>query len=356
MSGRRRLEIELSTAEGSHRVRLRGLPPAALQRLRALSDDELARELPVYPRDHLPSDTLDLQPMAGRYEVGADALTFVPRYPLRPGLCYAMVVRTGEGGEQRMAFRLPAARAEPTARVLAIHPSGDRLVRNQLKLYVQFSTGMSEGQAARHVRLVRADSDEAIESPFVAEPELWDRERRRLTLLFDPGRLKRGLRSHEEAGYPLQEGVPVHVLVDEGFRDADGAPLRERFEQRYAVDGDLRTRVDPRDWECRLPAAGTADALLVRFDRPLDHALLQHALEVSDDAGRPVAGRPEIGASERSWTFTPAAPWPAGEYRLAVDPRLEDLAGNSIARVFDRDLERDEAPADPASESISFAL
>ena len=215
---------------------------------------------------------------------------------------------------------------------------------------------MSEGQAARHVRLVRADSGEAIESPFVAEPELWDRERRRLTLLFDPGRLKRGLRSHEEAGYPLQEGVAVRVVVDEGFRDATGAPLRERFEQRYKVEGDLRARVDPRNWECRLPAAGTMDTLRVRFDRPLDHALLQHALEVTDGAGRPVAGRPEIGAAERSWTFTPAAPWQAGEYRLAIDPRLEDLAGNSLARVFDRDLERDEAPPDPASDWISFAL
>ena len=356
MSGRRQLAIELSTAGRSHRVRLRGLPPATLRRLGSLSEQELARELPVYPRDHLPTDAVEFEPTAGRYEVGPDAVTFVPRYPLVPGLCYAMLVQAREGGEQRLAFRLPAARAEPTARVLAIYPSGDRLVRNQLKLYVQFSTSMSEGQAARHVRLVRADSGEPIESPFVAEPELWDRERRRLTLLFDPGRLKRGLRSHEEAGYPLQEGTAVRVVIDEGFRDADGNPLREHFEQRYEVDGDLRARVHPRDWECRLPATGTADALLVRFDRPLDHALLQHALEVTDDAGRPVRGRPGIGAAERSWTFTPAAPWPAGEYRLAIDPRLEDLAGNSLARVFDRDLERDEAPPDPAREWISFAL
>ena len=350
------LEIELSSAGGSYRVRLLGLPPATLRRLGSLGDEELASLLPVYPRDHLPTEALALEPTAGRYEVEPDAVAFVPRYPLRPGLCYAMVVRTGEGREQRLTFRLPAARTEPTARVLAIYPSGDRLVRNQLKLYVHFSASMSEGQAARHVRLVRADSGEAIESPFVAEPELWDRERRRLTLLFDPGRLKRGLRSHEEEGYPLQEGVAVRVVIDEGFRDATGAPLRERFEQRYAVEGDLRARVDPRSWECHLPAAGTTEALLVHFDRPLDHALLQHALGVSDSAGRPVPGRPEIGAAERSWTFTPAAPWPAGEYRLAIDPRLEDLAGNSLARVFDRDLVRDEAPADPARDWISFAL
>ena len=356
MSGRRQLAIELSTAGGSHRVRLRGLPAATLRRLGSLSEQELVREFPVYPREHLPTDTGTLEPAAGRYEVGPDAVTFVPRYPLVPGLCYAMVVHTGEGREQRLAFRLPAARAEPTARVLAIYPSGDRLVRNQLKLYVQFSTSMSEGQAARHVRLVRADSGERVEAPFVLEPELWDHERRRLTLLFDPGRLKRGLRSHEDAGYPLQEGTAVRLTIDEGFRDEDGNPLLERFEQRYEVGGDLRTRVNPRDWECSLPAAGTADALHVRFDRPLDHALLQHALEVSDNASRPVRGRPEIGAAERSWTFTPAAPWPAGEYRLAIDSRLEDLAGNSLARVFDRDLERDEAPPDPAREWISFAL
>ena len=356
MSGRRQLAIELSTAGGSHRVRLRGLPPATLRRLRSLGERDLASEFPVYPREHLAGDEPELQPMAGRYEAGTDAVTFVPRYPLAPGLCYAMVVRAAEGEPQRLTFRLPAARSEPTARVLAIHPSGDRLVRNQLKLYVQFSASMSEGQAANHVRLVRADSGEAIEAPFVAEPELWDHERRRLTLLFDPGRLKRGLRPQIEAGYPLQEGVAVHVVIDEGFRDADGAPLRARFEQRYEVDGDLRARVDPRDWECSFPAAGTADPLRVRFDRPLDHALLQHALEVIADAGRPVPGRPQIGPAERSWTFTPAAPWQAGEYRLAIDPRLEDLAGNSLARVFDRDLERDEAPADPAREWISFAL
>ena len=36
--------------------------------------------------------------------------------------------------------------------------------------------------------------------------------------------------------------------------------------------------------------------------------------------------------------------------------QLEDLAGNSIARVFDRDIECDEALLDPAREGISFAL
>ena len=356
MTGQRQLAIELSIAEAPHCVRLLGLPRATLRRLGALSERELARVLPVYPRDHVSTDALRLEPTAGRYEVDADAVTYRPRYPFVRGLWYAMVVHTTEGRAQRLAFRPSIARAEPTARVLATYPSGGRFVRNQLKLYVQFSTSMSEGQVARHVRIARADTGEPIESAFVTEPELWDRERRRLTLLFDPGRLKRGLRSHEDAGYPLQEGVAVRVVIDEGFRDADGNALQKRFEKRYEVDGDLRARVDPSSWECRFPGAGTVEALLVRFDRPLDHALLQHGLLVTDGAGDRVRGRPDIGAAERSWTFSPAVPWSAGEYRLAMAAQLEDLAGNSIARVFDRDIECDEALLDPAREGISFAL
>ena len=356
MTARRRLEIELSTTEGAHRVRLLGLPPKALRRLGAMGEQELARELPVYPREHLDGAAPGFAPMAGRYEVAPDAVTFVSRYPLVPGLCYVMVVHAAEGQPQRLAFRLPRAQPEPTTDVVAIYPSGGRLVRNQLKLYVEFSANMSEGQAARHVRLERADSGEPIEDPFVPEPELWDRDRRRLTLLFDPGRLKRGLRPQLEAGYPLQEGIAVRLVIDEGFRDAEGNPLRERFERRYEVGGDLRARVDPRHWECRLPDAGTAEALHVRFDRPLDHALLLHSLEVIDQAGHPVRGGSKVGPAEQSWTFTPAAPWPAGDYRLAIDARLEDLAGNSLARVFDRDLERDEEPPDFSHEAISFTL
>jgi hypothetical protein len=40
--------------------------------------------------------------------------------------------------------------------------------------------------------------------------------------------------------------------------------------------------------------------------------------------------------------FTPNAPWNAAPYRLVIDERLEDLAGNRPGLLFDRPL--DEAP------------
>ena len=34
----------------------------------------------------------------------------------------------------------------------------------------------------------------------------------------------------------------------------------------------------------------------------------------------------------------PSKPWPAGVYTVALNPRLEDLAGNSLERPFEVDL------------------
>jgi hypothetical protein len=85
-----------------------------------------------------------------------------------------------------------------------------------------------------------------------------------------------------------------------------------------------------------------AGLLEVEFDRPLDHGLLARCLHVAGPDGQPVAGGAEPGPGERSWRLTPDQLWTPGGHRLIVDPVLEDLAGNSVSRVFDRDLARPE--------------
>ena len=100
----------------------------------------------------------------------------------------------------------------------------------------------------------------------------------------------------------------------------------------------MRIKVNPADWQCDLPAVGTTDQLTVEFYRPLDHALLQHSLWINDAAGLALAGRGSVGSDERSWCFRPELPWAVGQHQVVIDPSLEDLAGNSLLRVFDRDI------------------
>ena len=286
-----------------------------------------------------------LQPLAGSFATDGNGLRFIPRFPFQDGTSYSLLIGVGPAasGAEVWSVTRPATPVAPTTDVVAIYPSSEELPVNQLKLYVHFSSSMSEGWAARAVHVRRADTGEPLRDVFIAHgPELWDPQRRRLTLLLDPGRIKRGLAPHEEAGYPLVEGVPIVVKVDEAFRGARGQPLRASMERCYKVGPVVRARIDPSDWRYHFPPTGSNRPLIVEFDRPLDHALLEHSLWVTNTAGAPLEGRVSVGVEERSWRFEPDSPWGAGRYTLTVDPSLEDLAGNSVRRVFDRDLHREE--------------
>jgi hypothetical protein len=290
--------------------------------------------------------------MAGRFEVVGDEIRFTPRFPLVPGTAYSLLV----GGIERAFVTVPAIANPATTRVVALHPSAPVVPLNLLKVYIEFSAPMSEGFAARLVGVRRADDGRPLPGVFLpGETELWDRARRRLTMLLDPGRIKRGLGPHAALGYPLEAGVPIVVSVTAGFLDERGAPLIEGIERQYAVGPAVRSHVDPGAWRVYSPPAGSRRRFVVSFDRPLDHALLDHCLDVVDDSGRPVAGAARTATDDAGWSFEPRAAWQAATYRLVVDARLEDLAGNSLRRVFDRDLTRiDDTPLEVERRVLRF--
>ena len=157
---------------------------------------------------------------------------------------------------------------------------------------------MSEGWAAsEQFRVSREDTGETLDDVFLPpEPELWDPERKRLTMLLDPGRIKRGLVPNLEFGYPLVEGTTVRVAVDPAFRDAAGQPLRAGAERSYSIGPALRARIDPAAWRLTASTAGSRDPLLVEFDRPLGPRPAA-ALSVGSGTGRArrVGGVGEIG-------------------------------------------------------------
>jgi hypothetical protein len=232
-----------------------------------------------------------------------------------------------------------AAGAASVTRVEAIYPSPGRLPANLLRIYVVFSAPMTAGESRTRLRLVDAASGAAIAHAFLElDDELWDPSGRRLTMLFDPGRIKRGLRANLEMGPPLVEGRRYRLVVDKGWLDARGRPLQEGFIKTFEITAPHRAVPDPNAWSIESPTAHTREPLIVRFDEVLDRALLFVGLGVMDEDGRPLDGVIDVGEDERAWSFTPAQPWTAGRYRLRVSPDLEDPAGNSLERVFDAEL------------------
>ena len=223
-------------------------------------------------------------------------------------------------------------------RVVAVYPSVHRVPSNLLRVYIEFSAPMESDWARTHVRLLD-DSNRVVEHAFLEmDDELWDPGRRRLTILFDPGRVKRGLRSHVEMGAPLMEGRHYRLVVDSGWKDSRGAPLVRSFTHDMVVGSFDGASPDPRCWTVSSTRVGTREPLRVRFDEPLDHALASRLITVVDSAGAPIVGRASADEDDTVWRFTPASPWRAGAHSLRVSTALEDLAGNSVGRLFDTDV------------------
>ncbi len=287
----------------------------------------------------------DGPPMLGSYRIDKGVLRFTPRFPLARGVRYRAVLDPsalpgGSGKRLEAALSLPRPERKPTAVVRQVYPTSDRLPENQLKFYLHFSAPMAQGGSYRHIKLLD-DKGAAIEWPWLElDQELWDPSGTRFTLFLDPGRIKRGLKPREDVGPVLEEGKRYTLVLDRGWNDAEGAPLKEGFKKTFTVGKPDEAQPDVKTWKLAAPAAGTREPLRVTFPKSMDHALAERMVWVAGAGGKKIAGKVEITDRETRWSFTPDQPWAAGAYHLVADTRFEDLAGNSLGRPFEVDVLR----------------
>ena len=152
---------------------------------------------------------------------------------------------------------------------------------------------------------------------------------RRLTLFFHPGRIKRGVAPNLELGPALRRGETFRLVIDEALKDAMGYPLAAGFEKEIKVGPADRESPNQADWEVSAPTSADAP-LILRFPEPLDYALLQRMITVERVGGGRVAGDVDVSKNETHWEFVSDTPWAPGEYVIRVDPKLEDVAGNTF--------------------------
>jgi hypothetical protein len=294
-------------------------------------------------------------PIVGDYSLEGNTVRFTPRYPFLAGRTYSARLRWPiDRRPVESRHTLPAEAAGPPSRVVAVYPTTDLVPENLLKVYLEFSSPPGRGEAYKHVRILDA-SGRPIERPFLEiGEELWDPDGKRLTLLFDPGRIKRGLVPRLEEGPILEQGKTYTLVVDRRWPDAEGRPLAADYRKSFRAGPPDETQPDPKRWTIEAPSPGSRDPLIVRFPEPLDHAMLRRAMAV-EAAGATIRGAIEVGEGERSWRFVPELPWPASGLTLMVDTELEDLAGNSIARPFEVDVVRD-GPAGPSRRRVGVPV
>lgn len=303
-------------------------------------------------RDHVAQAdpaAAELPPVLGDYAVHDGVLRFTPRFPFDAGQRYEVVfdpssLPSARGRAAsipspavRAIVEVPALDREPSTRVAAVYPTGPEVPENHLRLYIVFSAPMGLGSGNPHVRLLDERGEPVADAFLPLDVDLWNADRTRYTILYDPGRVKRGIRPNAELGRPLSADRRYTLAIDAAWRDAAGQPLVAPFRREFRVGPPRERALDPAAWRLDLPAGGTRDSLAVRFPVPLDYGLLQSALRVTTAEGRPLSGEIRVEQGETRWTFKPRAPWRPGDYQIVAAATLEDVAGNRIGRPFELD-------------------
>jgi hypothetical protein len=268
----------------------------------------------------------DVPPVLGKVVVVPGGLVFEPRFEIPRSIDVRVVVRG-------KTFEFPAeTRATaPSTRVIQVYPTTDRLPANQLKFYIEFSAPMLTGEAWQHLQLLD-QQNKPIDLAFLEiDQELWDRDKKRLTILFDPGRIKRGVLPRDEIGAALEAGKTYTLQINPAWRDEERSPLVAAYRKVFTVVEEDRVAINPNRWTVASPEANSRKPLVIHFHEPLDSALALRLISL------PVAGVASLGANESSWSFIPDAPWAAGTFDISIDTALEDLAGNKVGRPFDVD-------------------
>lgn len=266
------------------------------------------------------------------------------------GLAAGLAVwSSGEAGELKAP---PPVRIEPYYGVVPA---------NHLKFYLHFGCPMERGNVFQYLRLIETDENgkeiAEVPEPF-REVELWDETFTRLTLWFHPGRQKPGVNLNVEIGPILEEGKSYALEISGKWPTESGNllsenPINHKF---LALPMDERQPY-PSEWEI-------LGGRTIICNDLLDPASLAKFLRVETNRGEPIISikigalevahkvpgwlprsegrklpRPLVDDLSRTRLALPAT-LPPGRYRLIIDPKLEDLAGNSVARPFNVDLKK----------------
>ncbi len=288
----------------------------------------------------------------GEHRVIGDEILFQPAIAFTRGLNYEIIFRD----RQIAKIKIPSVNAANAPALLAIYPSADTLPENLLKIYLQFSHPMREGESQNHIALLNNQGDTIYDVFLDLQPELWNQERTALTIWLDPGRIKRDLIPNQLLGNPLKKGEQYTFAVSSKWKDFKGIPLAQTYHRQFIVGSRDSVSPDPDRWVLDKPGARTNNPLVINFGEPLDYFLLQETIQITDENGNRIKGSIIVRNEEKLVTFIPDVPWPIGSYQLRVASYLEDLSGNNLIKLFDRDITVIQSQADKKIFQRNFVI
>ena len=282
----------------------------------------------------------------GQLSQDENTYLFEPVVPFTQGQHYEIRSKNA----RLYAFELPVMPAGAKATLKAIYPTKDSLPENLLKIYLQFDQPMQAvGNALDYITVIDQNTDEEVEVFLELESELWNKQHDRLTLWLDPGRIKTDLIPNREKGLPLLKTHHYTLSISKAWKTAKAISLAEDYTKEFVVVARDNSKPNPENWQISTPTADLKVPLEIDFKEPLDAFLALETISVLNEQDEFIDGSFELGQHENSILFSPVNNWKKGSYKILIDQKLEDLAGNNLGRLFDTDLKETDKKIAPAA-------
>ena len=227
---------------------------------------------------------------------------------------------------------------------IRISPEAKVLPANTLRFYIHFPRP-GEAHFDRDQLCLLNEEEQAVHAPFlVLSQELWSPDGRRLTVLMEPGRIKRGLGADPTHDPALVVGRTYSLVI---------TALGQTARHSFRVSNPVLEAVDETHWCLVSPTVGSLDPVVVHFDRVMDAALCEDEIGVLTASGEVVQTSVSLASDGTTAQVIPSRRWSTGEHRIVVSERLEDVCGNRLGEALDHDLS---AGGRPRAGMINFTL
>jgi hypothetical protein len=212
---------------------------------------------------------------------------------------------------------------------IRIYPEAKVLPANTLRFYIHFPVPGEAHFDRDQLRLLNEKEQEVRDAFLVLSQELWSLDGHRLTVLVEPGRIKRGLKEDPDHDPALVVGQTYSLVI---------TALGQTARYTFRVGDPVLEEIQETSWRLTSPTVGSLQPAVVHFDRVMDAGVCKDEIVVLAASGEVVQTRVSLAPEGTTAQLIPSHPWRAGEHRLALSERLEDVCGNRLGEALDHDL------------------
>ena len=274
-------------------------------------------------------------PLLGNYAVKEDTIFFEPQFELGDGLSFNVHFYY-KNDTVKSSYKTPFAQNNINSEIVIknIFPRSNKIPKNILTFYVEFSQPMMEDESAfRYVNLYN-EHNEIV-------PQVWLNKSRWITdkilmLMIHPGRVKSGISYYENLGDVFDAGKRYYLEITDKIKPLQKNAIVKPLIKEFEITEPTASCPKVLQNKFSIPRINSKEKLKIVFDRPMDfYTILGGISIIPYNTDISIQGKITCGSDDTEWSFVPDTPWTEKKYTLILNKYVTDTSGNGLIKPFE---------------------